>query len=106
MGKLAEEILERLQRFDSDRDAQPAGDELDEGKWARVVRGGKAQRKLMCPPGMKAQGGRCVKIKAAERLARQKGARKGVRAKKGRSRAGEKRRRALSLRKRKSAGLK
>ncbi len=74
------------------------------GRWKVVWRKGKKQRKLMCPPGTKAVGKVCKKMSAGERLKRRKALRKaGKKMKAMMTRVLKKR--AKSLKKRKSAGL-
>tara|TARA_Y100001970_G_scaffold245745_1_gene313019 strand:+ start:1419 stop:1745 length:327 start_codon:yes stop_codon:yes gene_type:complete len=78
---------------------------LDEGgQWKVVWRKGKKQRKLMCPPGTKAVGKVCKKMSAGERVKRRKALRKAAKKMKSMMTRVLKKR-AKSLRKRKSAGL-
>jgi len=72
---------------------------LDEKKMKKVVRGNKIVKKLICKDGFKAQGKKCVKIKAAERINKKKGAKKMVRSKKGKSLNKANRKRAKSMKK-------
>jgi hypothetical protein len=39
-------------------------------EWKKVVRQGKVIKKLICPPGFKAKGGRCVRMKPQELIKR------------------------------------
>lgn len=50
-----------------------------EGVFKQVVRGGKVIRKLICPAGTKAVGGKCVFMKGSERLKRSKASKKAQR---------------------------
>jgi len=45
---------------------------IDEGVWKKVIRNKKLVKKLICPSGFKAQGGKCVKMKAIEMQKRKK----------------------------------
>ena len=49
---------------------------MDEAVFKKVIRGGKLQRKLICPPGMKAVGGKCVRMSGSEKIKRSKAAKK------------------------------
>jgi len=51
-------------------------DDVCEAIFKKVIRGGKAVRKLICPANMKAVGGKCVRMSAAEVLKRSKAAKK------------------------------
>jgi hypothetical protein len=53
-------------------------DLVDEVLKKKVVRKGKVVRKLDCPPGKKAKDGRCVVMKAQEKLHRKKSAKRGA----------------------------
>ena len=74
---------------------------MDE-KVARVVRKGKVVRKVICKPGYKADGNRCVKIGGKELINKKKGAKKAARTKRGKSKSQANRSRKISNRKRKS----
>ena len=78
---------------------------LDEaGEWKVVFRKGKRQRKLICPPGTKADGKRCRKMSSQERMKRRKALRKAMKKMKIlMPKILKKRKKAM--RKRKSAGL-
>jgi len=56
------------------------GDTVEEGleneMFKTVIRGGKKVKKLVCRKGFKAQHGKCVKMSAAEKIARAKAAKK------------------------------
>ncbi len=41
-------------------------------EWKRVIRQGKVIRKLICPAGFKAKGGKCVKMSPQETIKRKK----------------------------------
>lgn len=74
---------------------------LDEAapKMMKVIRGGVVVKKLVCPPGFKAQGGKCVKMNAAELVRRKKAGIKAAR--KGASKRGQAAaKRAKSMKKR------
>ena len=83
MDYLTEEQLEILDKIleltesEDEEDDEEVSEAL--GKRKRVVRGGKKQRKLQCPKGYKAQGGRCVRQTAKEKRTRQKAQKKGAR---------------------------
>ena len=78
---------------------------LDEAKRKKVIRKGKLTKKLFCPKGQKAKGGRCVTMKSTERARRKLKAKKG--AIKRKSKAGRiKKKRAKAMKKRKAFGLK
>ena len=94
--ELSEEQIEMLddilEMYDED-------EEISEVKRERVVRGGKRVRKIKCPEGKKASGGRCVRMTAKEKRVRSKAAKRGARKKKGKQ-ASIQRKRARSVRKR------
>lgn len=75
-------------------------DLMDEARKVRIlrVRGGKVQRisKVICPPGFRAVGDKCVKMSAREKAARVRAAKK---ASKKAHTAGAARKRLLSIRK-------
>ena len=71
--------------------------DLEEAVRKRVVRKGKIVRKLMCKPGYKGMGNRCVKMSASERRVRRKVAKKSARLRKSKS-ASIQRHRARSMR--------
>ena len=74
------------------------------GEWKVVFRKGKRRRKLMCPPGTKSVGKKCVKMKPTERIRRRKALRiAGKKMKVMMGRVLKKRKKAMK--KRKSAGL-
>lgn len=81
-------------------------DILDEARRVRVVRvrDGKIQRiqKIICPPGYRATGDKCVKMSAKERAARKRAAKK---ASKKAHTAGAARKRLKSINKARSLGL-
>jgi hypothetical protein len=52
---------------------------LEEVVKRRVVRQGKVVKKTICPDGLKSSGGRCVKMKATEKIKRAKSAKKSAR---------------------------
>ena len=96
MSDLFEEIYKTIQQVD---------DILDEARRKKVIRKGKLKKKLFCPPGQKAKGGRCVTMKSTERSRRRIKAKKG--AIKRKAKAGRiKKKRAKAMRKRKAFGLK
>jgi hypothetical protein len=86
-----EELVERIDLFF-----------LDEAEFKRVIRKGKVKRKLICPPGFKAEGKRCVKIQPKEKLKRLLGTKQRVRKLKAQTGIVKKanRKRAKSMRKR------
>ena len=51
---------------------------MDEARRKKVIRKGKLKKKLFCPPGQKAKGGRCVTMKSTERSRRRIKAKKGA----------------------------
>lgn len=74
-------------------------EKLTEQKFRRVVRKGKAVRKLTCRPGYKASKGRCVRITPQEQRKRKLGQRMGARKRKA-TRARSIQKRARSMRRR------
>ena len=70
-------------------------------KFKKVVRDGKVVKKLVCKPGYKAQGSKCVKMSSAEKRSRSKAAIKAARTSKG-SRAAAAKKRARSMKKAKN----
>jgi|TARA_B100000073_G_C23720183_1_gene567351 hypothetical protein len=79
-------------------------DIIDEMQRKKVIRKGKLVKKLMCKPGKKALGNKCVVMKAAEKAKRRRMAKKG--AIKRKAKFGKiLKKRAKALRKRKTAGL-
>lgn len=85
----------------SENDAALEGQEVVcEVQFKRVVRKGKIIRKAQCPPGSKFQGGKCVRIKSKERIARKKAGIKTARKVRAKSKQIA-RKRARSLKKRK-----
>jgi len=81
-------------------------EEIEERKLViKVNSKGKRTKKVVCGPGKKFQGGRCVIQKAGEKLSRKKGSKKAVRKKKGKSQAQAKRKTKIALKKRKAQGL-
>lgn len=76
-----------------------ADDEVNEVRKEKVVRGGKRTRKLKCPSGKKAVGGKCVRMSQSEKRTRSKAAKKAARKKKG-QKASIERKRKKSMRKR------
>ena len=79
--------------------------ELVEARKKKVIRKGKLIKKTFCPKGQKAKGGRCVTMKSKERVKRKMKAKKGAIKRKAKS-TRIKKKRAKSMRKRKSFGLK
>ena len=77
---------------------------LDEAVKKKVIRKGKLVRKTFCKPGQKAKGGKCVPMKAAERAKRKIKAKKGAINRKGKA-SRIKKKRAKSMKKRKTFGL-
>jgi len=70
------------------------------GTFKKVVRDGKVVKKLICPPGMKALDGKCVKMGAKEIMARKKAALKSGAKRHGKPmKAGALKSRALSMKK-------
>ena len=80
-------------------------DELVEARKKKVIRKGKLIKKTFCHKGQKAKGGRCVTMKSKERVKRKMKAKKGAIKRKAKS-TRIKKKRAKSMRKRKSFGLK
>lgn len=76
-----------------------ADDEVSEARKEKVVRGGKKVKKLKCPAGKKAVGGKCVRMSQSEKRTRSKAAKKSSRKKKG-QKASTERKRKKSMRKR------
>jgi len=74
------------------------------GLWKRVVRGGKIKRKLVCGPGFKAVDGRCVRISGQEKIKRRMSTLKRLRTMRGKSKTQMKRKRAMSMKRRKGFG--
>lgn len=89
-SELLDEILEMYE-----------DDELSEvaGKKKKVVRGGKRTKKISCPKGYKAVGGKCVKMSSSEKKTRERAAKKSAKKKKGKG-ASIERKRKRSMRKR------
>lgn len=56
--------------------SQLIAESIDEVVKRRVVRQGKIVKKTICPKGMKSSDGRCVKMKATEKIKRAKSAKK------------------------------
>ncbi len=94
--QLSDEQIDLLENF---LDMSDSDEELSERKKERVVRGGKRVKKLKCPSGKKAVGGRCVRMSASEKRTRSKAAKKGARKAKSK-RASTERKRKKSLKKR------
>ena len=93
-----EMLQEILEMYDSDKEDD---DEVSEqrARKERVVRGGKRKRKLKCPEGKKAVGGRCVRMSASERRVRSKAAKRGARKRRSKKSSTEmKRKRSLKKR--------
>ena len=78
---------------------------VPEGLRKKVIRKGKMRKKLFCKPGQKAKGGRCVAMRGAERVGRKRMAKKAAIKRRGKLRRLLKKR-AKSMRKRHSFGLK
>jgi len=76
-------------------------EEISEVQKKVVIRGGKKVRKVVCKPGYKAQGNKCVKMKGAERLRKKKAAIKSARKRKSKG-AQIAKKRARSMKKRKA----
>ena len=77
---------------------------LDEARRKKVIRKGKIKKKLFCPKGQKAKGGRCVTMKSTEKGKRKRMAKKSAVKRKAKS-ARMNKKRAKSMRKRKSMGM-
>lgn len=91
---MLEEILEM---YDSDEDDEEVSEQR--ARKEKVVRGGKRKRKLKCPAGKKAVGGRCVRMSAAEKRTRSKAAKRGARKRRSKKASTEmKRKRSLKKR--------
>jgi len=58
-------------------------DNLDEARFRKVIRKGKVKRKLFCPSGFKAVGGKCVKMSPEEQRKRKKATRRAAKKRKG-----------------------
>lgn len=52
-------------------------------RFKKVIRGGKVRRKLFCPKGFKAVGGKCVKMSPSEMRKRKKATKRAAKKKKG-----------------------
>ena len=79
-------------------------DDTCERKIRKVVRKGKVVRKLVCPPGKKAQGGKCVRMSPAEKRARKIAQKRGARKRKARSNISNKKRQRSNRRRKSSIG--
>lgn len=74
-----QEMLEEiLDMYDGDEPDEEEEMSEQRARKERVVRGGKRKRKLKCPEGKKAVGGRCVRMSASERRVRSKAAKRGA----------------------------
>jgi hypothetical protein len=47
---------------------------LNEVEWKRVIRKGKLQKKLICPPGYKAKDNKCIRMEPSEMIKRKRSA--------------------------------
>lgn len=76
-------------------------DVLTEAKFKKVIRKGKIKRKLFCPPGFRAQEGRCIKMSPEEVRKRKKATKRAAKKKKGAvlSRMLKKRKKSMKRRK-------
>ena len=70
-------ILDEVSRVVNESDAIWE-DIVDEMKKKKVIRKGKLIKKLMCKPGKKALGNKCVVMKASEKAKRRRMAKKGA----------------------------
>jgi len=75
---LGSECLSKLESSDDLITAEEMLTKLFEVKFKKVVRQGKIVRKAQCGKGFKFSGGRCKKIGSAEKIARSKGAKRGA----------------------------
>ena len=84
---------------------QECVEQIDEATKKKVIRKGKLVRKTFCKPGQKAKGGKCVAVKSSERANKKRSAKKS--ALKRKAKGGKiKKKRAKSMKKRKTFGLK
>jgi len=97
---LSEEQLEDVLNIIDDLEIAEK-EEVSEVQKKVVIRAGKKVRKVVCKPGYKAKGNKCVKMKAAERLRKRKAAIKSARKRKAKG-AQIARKRAKSMKKRKA----
>lgn len=98
VARLAARLAKKKTEECDDEDDEDE-DDVDEAKIKKVVRGNKIVKKTQCKPGYKADGKRCVKMKAKEKINKKKAAKKMVRSKKGKSKNAANRKRNKSMRK-------
>ncbi len=75
---------------------------LDEARFKKVIRKGKIKRKLFCPPGFRAQDGKCIKMKPEEMRKRKKATKRAAKKKKGAVLSRMLRKRKKSMKRRKA----
>ena len=80
-------------------------EEIDEARKKRVIIKGKSIKKLFCPKGQKAKGGRCVPMKGKEKASRKRGSIRGKTKRKSQM-AKINRKRKRSMKRRDRLGLK
>ena len=73
--------------------------ELREKVIKKVIRGGKIKKKTFCKPGQKAQDGRCVTMRGAEKLSRKIATKKSGKKRAAKSQVAALRKRKISMRK-------
>lgn len=94
-------IIDDLEIAEKEEDNEVEESDVSEVRKKIVIRAGKKVRKVICKPGYKAKGNKCVKMKAAERLRKRKAAIKSARKRKAKG-AQIARKRAKSMKKRKA----
>lgn len=67
-------IIDNLEIAEEKEDEEIEESDISEVRRKVVIRKGKKVRKVICKPGYKAKGNKCVRMKAAEKLRKRKGA--------------------------------
>lgn len=105
-GKSTMDASKKLLKWFKKNQEQFLMESLDEKKIKKVIRAGKLVKKVTCPEGQTVKNGKCVPVKSTEKISRKKAAKKRKRTMAGKSKASQLRKRAKSLRKRGSSGIK